>query len=122
MESGIDGYEAQLIGVAHERIRALEAKLADICTRLRGIPGPDGSRLDGDGGLAAATMLAHDYYEAECEKKDKAIGEAVGELMSERISGLSLDVVIKCEYPMTIRQAKLFQIAAKLEAVVTSSR
>ena len=50
------------------RIQELEAELVDICTRLRGMPGPNGSRLDGDGGLAAAVMRACDWYEAENAK------------------------------------------------------
>jgi len=42
------------------QLATAEAQLADICKRLRGVPGPDGSKLDGEDGLAAATMRSWD--------------------------------------------------------------
>ena len=64
------------------RIQELEAELADICKRLRGAPGPNGSRLDGENGLAAATMRAHDYYEAESKELTK-LREEVREIAEQ---------------------------------------
>lgn len=52
-------------GLLSDEFGKAEAELADICKRLRGAPGPNGSRLDGDGGLAAAVMAACDGYEME---------------------------------------------------------
>lgn len=65
-ERTITGESAKAIAFIKEQATSkLKAELADICKRLRGIPGPDGSRLDGENGLAAAVMRAHDQYAAE---------------------------------------------------------
>lgn len=95
----------------------LEAELADICTWLRGIPGPDGSRLDGDGGLVAAVMRAHDQYERENEAMRKVIVEAV-EAVNATINRLDNEDA----YPVYFLMIHLQRIAFNLEKVAKEGK
>ena len=74
--SHIERYIANLLSRIEER----DMELADICKRLRGIPGPDGSRLDGEWGLAAATIRAVDWYEKERTALKERVRGVAGKL------------------------------------------
>ncbi len=124
------------------KVVALETELADICTQLHGIPGSDGSRLDGEGGLAAATMLANAWYEREnaallekfgkemdrhmkaaqaLAELRKAVEEAVGIILAcaKEMEGLDDTVcdhsvgICWCEWHRIINNAK--QTASNME-------
>lgn len=66
------------------REKAFKAELADICTQLRGLPGPNGSRLDGENGRAAAVMAACDGYEMENGDLKATIESLKSELAKEK--------------------------------------